>query len=362
MKKILISGYYGFNNFGDDAILHVLVSSLKSNLENPNITVISNNPELTKQDYKVNSVYKFDYKAIFQQLKQTDLFISGGGSLLQDVTSFKSLFYYLSLIFLAKILNTKVCIYAQGIGPIKSKIGKFLTGNLLKIVDLVTVRDEKSQDLLKKLGVESILTSDPVWDIQRPDESSENLQINKEKIQIGVQLREWKSLTDEKLKDIAKAVNSHFGNDKYQITLISLQDTQDLDAIKNLEQALKSINKDIDIKIASKLSINDAINIISELDYCIAMRYHACLISIKFNIPTLAISYDPKVEILSKQSEIPYLSLDDLDEADLSQKILELVDSNFYKDKLITFSTKNQMISRQNIYLLIKMLDGNRDT
>ena len=56
-KSIIVSGYYGFDNFGDDAILGVIVDKLKS-LGN-NIAVISKNPKKTSLLYQVYSVKNF---------------------------------------------------------------------------------------------------------------------------------------------------------------------------------------------------------------------------------------------------------------------------------------------------------------
>ena len=93
MVKVAISGYYGFKNFGDEAILSVLVNHLKEH-ENIDITVFSSDKEYTSKTYSVNSVKRFDLKNVIKTIRETDVLISGGGSLLQDVTSFKSLVYY----------------------------------------------------------------------------------------------------------------------------------------------------------------------------------------------------------------------------------------------------------------------------
>ena len=120
-KNIAISGYYGFENFGDEAILSVLTKELKS--KGHNITVFSKNPQVTCAKLGVNSVYTFSIKSVINTIKNSDVLISGGGSLLQDSTSLKSLFYYLFVIFLAEHYKTKVIIFAQGIGPIKNPAG-----------------------------------------------------------------------------------------------------------------------------------------------------------------------------------------------------------------------------------------------
>ena len=98
-KKVALSGYFGFDNFGDDAILSVLCDKLK--LLNAEITVFSANPIKTAKEFLVNSVGSFDLKNVIKTIFKTDVLISGGGSLLQDATSFKSLVYYSGIIFLA---------------------------------------------------------------------------------------------------------------------------------------------------------------------------------------------------------------------------------------------------------------------
>ena len=88
MKKILISGYYGFDNFGDEAILKVLLEKLKD----CDVTVLSANPRKTFDTYGVHTVYTFSIEHVLKEIAYCDVLISGGGSLLQNVTSSKSLF------------------------------------------------------------------------------------------------------------------------------------------------------------------------------------------------------------------------------------------------------------------------------
>ena len=110
MTKYLVSGYIGFDNFGDEAIARVLIEKLKQkNAEK--ITLISSNPTKTRQLHNVESCGMFQF---FAPLKETDVLISGGGSLLQDVTSLKSLMYYLCIIMIAQILRKKVVILGGG--------------------------------------------------------------------------------------------------------------------------------------------------------------------------------------------------------------------------------------------------------
>ena len=117
------------------------------------------------------------YKKPFEILKaifSNDILISGGGSLLQNKTSNFSLFYYLFIIFLAKLFFKKTIIFAQGIEPIKGFLPKFFTKIILKKCDFITVRDIKSQELLKSWKINSTLVSDPAYSLVQNIEINQN--------------------------------------------------------------------------------------------------------------------------------------------------------------------------------------------
>lgn len=293
MDKVVISGYYGFKNFGDEAILLVLVAHLKS--IGLDITVLSSDPEYTKNTYDVNSVRNFDIKTIIKLIQNCNYLISGGGSLLQDVTSLKSLVYYAGIITLGILFNKKVIIFAQGIGPINNKFAQIVVANLLKLCSLVTVRDENSLNLLNKWGVNATLVCDPIYSL--------NIKQEEHNGSVGIQLREFKTVTQNLLQKLAQLVITKFPDKKIEI--FSLQEAQDLELCKKFETLLKSFNPEIKTEIVS----TDIINRISKLEFLIAMRFHAVLVALKSGVKTCAINYDIKVEELANDAEIPLISM-----------------------------------------------------
>lgn len=118
MNRILVSGYYGFANSGDDALLGAIIQNMREYDPDMEITVLSKNPAETRALYGVESINRYNMFQIMSRMKKAKLLISGGGSLLQDRTSSKSLYYYLTIIRLAQTLGTKVMLYANGIGPL----------------------------------------------------------------------------------------------------------------------------------------------------------------------------------------------------------------------------------------------------
>ena len=153
MSKIVISGYYGFNNAGDEALLTAILAALRTEEPKADITVISGNPGNTIAKHQVKSLYRFAAVRLLRAIREADLVISGGGSLLQDVTSKRSLAYYLSVIAAAKWKRKKVMLFAQGIGPIRSRFMRLLTRLVVNKADVITVRDRDSAEELARMGV-----------------------------------------------------------------------------------------------------------------------------------------------------------------------------------------------------------------
>ena len=319
MVRVAISGYYGFKNFGDEAILSVLVNHLKS-LKNTDITVFSSDVEYTEKTYGVKAVKRFCLKEVVKTIKNCDVLVSGGGSLLQDVTSLKSLVYYAFIIALGLLFNKKVIIFAQGIGPLNSSIAQNIVKNLLKYCTYVTVRDENSVKLLDKLGVNSELVCDPIYSLDIKSEPENG--------SIGIQLREFKTMNQELLQKLALLVITKFSDKK--IKIFSLQKTQDLELCKRFEALIKSFNPEVETEI-----IQDAIiNQLSKLEYLIGMRFHAVLVALKAGVKTSAINYDVKVEKIATDAGIPIISMDAHENMEeIYQKM-----QNLNRDELLRFA------------------------
>lgn len=311
MTKYIVSGYIGFDNFGDEAIARVLVEKLRAK-DAEEITLISSNPEKTARLYNVKSCGMLKF---LPYLRQSDVLVSGGGSLLQDVTSLKSLIYYLGVIYSALILRKKVVIFAQGIGPIKSKIGALLTRFALKKAVKISVRDKKSQELLESWNIASELVHDPILDL--------SLENRGKKGTVGVQLRKFAGLNDEFLHTLAQEIAKRFGDKKIEI--LSLQDSIDSEVCHKFCDFLKKSGME-NSTVFENLSSDEIIEHIQNLEYLIAMRFHANVVGIKSGVKTLAINYDPKVEKLAEEFNIPTV---DLNQTDLSHAFNKLQDINF---------------------------------
>lgn len=300
MSKILISGYYGFANAGDEAMLTAIIESLRQREANAELTVLSGNPEDTAAKHQVRSVYRFNPLSVLQAMRKADLILSGGGSLLQDVTSQRSLFYYLSIIGLGKLLGKKVMLFAQGIGPIRAKWARNLTSLVCNKVDVITVRDKESAAELVEMGVEQskvIITADSVLSLKpvAKDGGRDLLQkagLDLTRPIIGIAVRPWSgdSPCFQVLANAVAKLQQRYGA---QLLLLPLQYSVDLKACEKLRKALQS-QKNVFL-LHGKYTTEEFLSIIGNFDLLIGMRLHALVFAAVMQTPVLAIAYDPKV-------------------------------------------------------------------
>ncbi len=295
-KKFVISGYYGFKNFGDEAILSVLYDKLR--ILGSKITVISSDPAYTKSLHsQVKAIKTFDFKNIIWAIYSSHILVSGGGSLLQDVTSSKSLFYYLCIILIALILKKKVIIFAQGIGPINNPVDIFFTKLILKHCHYLSVRDIKSQELLRSWEIDSELVCDPIFSLKIPQTYKLRT--------VAVQLRHFPGISNDFISRLADSVSRNFP--KYNVEIYSFQDSIDYEVCKNFERNLNMLNPDIDTTLFSGLTNEEIMENISKCEYLISMRLHAIIIGLLANVKTMCVNYDIKIEKIAKEFNLPII-------------------------------------------------------
>ncbi|BEP28270.1 polysaccharide pyruvyl transferase CsaB [Helicovermis profundi] len=300
MTKILISGFYGSGNVGDEAILESMINRIKKIDVNAELTVISKNQKSTKRDHKVKTLGRNDFRGFFRVLRKTDILISGGGSLLQDATSVKSLVYYIAVIFSGIIFRKKVMIYSQGIGPINNIFFRFFLGKLLNFADIVTVREENSKKDLIKMGVkkEIYVTADTVidFDYSKLENNKNEYLFNNDKKTIGLSLKSnviFSNLNlDKNIKDFIDKILKN-----YNILFIPFYFNQDIKIIDFLidNKIIDLANKNIKI-IDKELNFKKVLNIMKDVDMLVGERLHSLIFASILNVPFIGMSYDPKID------------------------------------------------------------------
>jgi polysaccharide pyruvyl transferase CsaB len=353
MPKIMISGYFGFNNTGDEAILKSMVRAFKEKIPQVKIAVLSHNPLQTSQTYKVKAINRLHLIKIIRCLRNVNLFISGGGGLLQDSTGKGwSILYYLGLILITKTVKVPVMIYAQGIGPINKKINKLLIKWILNKVNLITVRDNHSKKLLNNLGVSGpsiYVNSDPVFLLKKKNINHiidnhpyiQKLVNSDNRPLIGISVREYKSNGSDSKRIFAQAADYLIENYQAKIIFFPFQFDEDVHINEEILSLMK--NKAEALKI--KLEPEELLSVLSQLSLVVGVRFHSIVFSSMVNIPFIAFNYDPKVRYFVEDLGLSELLLEIDEDTSLKnfQEKIEYVIENNDKIKNILLEKVNNL-------------------
>lgn len=309
LKPIMISGYFGFGNCGDEAILMTMIQELSKIVSKDKIYVLSQNPKETSLFYKVNAIYRLDFISIISQIKKSSIFISGGGGLLQDVSGKGfSIIYYLSLIIFARLFKIPTVIFAQGIGPIRKRFNAKMINSVLKHVQLIMVRDEQSKNILENNGIKNkpiSVNSDISFLLNKKELSKEifnKYDLNKTDkkdikfTNIGLVIRDCKELRqdyDNKIMKLAEISDFLITKYKTNLIFIPFQFQSDISIIKDVINKMKLTKVRI---LEDELRPDELLSLISGLSAIIGMRLHSIIFATIANKPFIAVEYDPKVK------------------------------------------------------------------
>lgn len=300
--RVLVSGYYGFGNLGDEALLDVIVTRLRAAYPGGSIDVLSADPAATSARLNVESTPRMDLGAVRRAIDRSDVVLSGGGGLLQNVTSLRSLLYYAGIVRTATRAHKKTMIFAQSIGPL-DVFGRAVVRACCSGVTAATVRDERSRrllaTLLPKVRVER--TADPVF-LFEPGTAPLDLAaegLGGPGPLVVVSVRRWPH-NEATISALAAAVDRLADKHGAQIAFLPLGGPSDADVSTSVIRRAKSAPL-----LLPAMSLGQAAQIIGHASLVIGMRLHALIIAARLAVPFCAIPYDPKVTALLDDLRYP---------------------------------------------------------
>lgn len=297
---VLICGAYGMGNAGDEAILDAITAEMRSIDPLMPLTVLSRDPDGASARLDVEAVHTFNIPKVLATMKQRTLYINGGGSLIQNVTSRRSLWYYLFTLRAAKKRGCRVMMYGCGIGPVTRSGGVKRTRKTLnESVDAITLREPDSIAELERFGVtkpEIILAADPALTLScapraKVDELLASSGIDRGTRCAGFALRLWPGFA-EHTADIAACVRYVYKDLGLTPVFISINHKNDLDAAEAVTKLIPDIPC---VTLPGPLPSELAIGVMGRMEIAISMRLHGLIFAAGQGTPVVGISYDPKV-------------------------------------------------------------------
>lgn len=306
--RVVMSGYYGFANAGDDAILQSIHQSILSASDQVSVTALSNDPEQTRRAYGINAVSRLRLGAIWRELRRCDALLSGGGSLLQDRTSTRSILYYLSITWAANLLRKPVMLYANGIGPVDKPANRRRVRRAVERAALVTLRDQSSAQELRDMGVrrpDLYVTADPVFrldpvDAERSWELLASAGLARGTRFVTVSVRQWPHTGSfsQELAGLCDHIRRTYG---LEVLFLLMQPARDREA----SQAVRERMEEPSYMLEAACTPRELMGVLGQGQLCLAMRLHTLIFAARMAVPTLGLVYDPKVDSYLRELELP---------------------------------------------------------
>ncbi len=321
---IVIAGYYGFGNTGDELILDAMIQNLREVIPDVNIVVLSGKPRQTASRYQVGSVSWMNISQIEKTIRGADLVILGSGGIFHDYWGFDQsailtsehigISFYTSVALLASIHHKPLMLYAVGVGPLVTEKGKTHVKAIAEQAALITVRDKQSVKILRDLGVAEkrvTLAADPVMGLTLQKKTD-----SEEKKQLGIVLRNWNVGVepDHWERCVAGAVDEFLDNHpEFEAFFIPFQYATDpfLDDRGVARRISKRLRNAKRTQILER-SLNPHLkgDLLAGCDLVLGMRLHSLIVAAGCGIPMVGLSYDPKVENYLNQVGLSSYSID----------------------------------------------------
>lgn len=318
--RVVLSGYYGFRNLGDDAILLALRDRLAETVPGATLLALSKRPAETREKCGVEAANRFDPFAVRRAIKGASCYVSGGGSLLQDHTSTRSLLYYAALIRMAKYYGKPIMFYANGIGPVETARDRERVRAVAEMADVITLRDTESLDALREMGVknENIrITADPVYtmpggDCARGVERLETLGIPTEKPVIGVSVR-FAAGMETNVAEFAKFCDAV--SETATVVFLDMQQGADTAA----SAAVRAKMTAQAYEVSTPYDPTAMADMLACMDAVVSTRLHSMIFAACSGVPVLGVVYDPKVTACANALDMPLAG--DLEHFDAAQAL-----------------------------------------
>ncbi|MCP9800565.1 polysaccharide pyruvyl transferase CsaB [Synechococcus sp. RedBA-s] len=297
----LLCGYYGEHNLGDDALLTALLAQLPEGCD-PTVTAFDQGE--VQQRLGVRTCARRDFKVVRRALDRCDVLVLGGGSLLQDATSFRSLLYYAALIISARLQGKPVLLWGQGLGPLRRRRSRLLVRRLLNLVQASSWRDPGSAALAAAWGRPGQLGSDPVW----------SLATRRWHGQGGPLVLCWRPtplLEGERWRPLLEALDAVAAAADREVIWLPFHRDQDRGLLASLDrQGL--VPRRLAQRCREELvaTPEEAMEIFSGASLVLSMRLHGLIVAALAGAPLVALSYDPKVRAAAQALACPCRDLE----------------------------------------------------
>lgn len=284
---LFLLGYYGFGNWGDELSLLATLRALedvRNELSLPlTYRVLAGDSRfLPPLPGKVEVVPRGDTARILLKLSGSRCVVVGGGSLLQDITSFRSLLYYATLLAFAQALGKETLFFGCGLGPFQRRVSEKIVSFLLRRSAMFLARDEETLCLLAGNNPRNtVLTADPVFLLWEGEEAYPSSRV-------AIFLRR-KAL--ERRDDLCEGF-MRLQREGWDLEFVAFHKSEDWEVTTGFAERLGA-------PVRHFLNVSEVLSYFQSLGGVVSMRFHPLVLATCAGVPWFAFDLDPKIVAFS---------------------------------------------------------------
>ena len=294
---VLLIGYYGFGNLGDELLAASLVEAcVGEGIPRREIALLSASPEASGRSLSVTAVPRWNLGAVFSLLRMSDTLLLGGGGLFQDATSVRSCAWYWGVVRMALLAGARPWAVGQSVGPFSTRRGEWFAKNALTACAAVGVRDLRSRELLARWNKESVLTPDPVFSLPFPEEKAGLSPSGP----LLVNIRPWPGDLSDRTAVEASRLAERAG---VPLKGVALAEEDLLLMEDQIKRGILSVSEIL--LLTEENWQEEEVRTLAAAAGAVSMRYHFALLALRAGLPLTLAAYDPKVESLAREWSLP---------------------------------------------------------
>lgn len=357
-KKILIYGLYDWCNLGDDLMMYEINNKIKKQNITPyfirndddNYFEFERNYDKNLFLNKKNNISYFNkifkyyelIKLLISKSKYDALIFMGGGYINRSIGSgYGQLIYIYLLKTIFKIKNKKVYFTGQTVGPINTKIERFIIRKIYKNAN-VAVRETESEKVLNSLRINNILVGD--------DAFLGNNNIIEKKVKekfIIVNYKDFRGYESIK-KDFEKFLIDLSEKTSLKIILIPFRKGFKYDEYKIHKQFFEKLkNIGVNVEMFETNSVEELNQLFASCEFVISTSYHGVVLSLKNNKKVytgfIGKYYQIKMGGITGFYSKDSFQLYDLSKRNIFEKILNEINNNEINVKNISLKLNNNV-------------------
>ena len=299
--RVVLCGYYGYGNMGDNALLRACIVRARGEFAHSEIIALTEKGKADEESFGVRCVRRMAPFSLFRELMRAEVLVLGGGTLLQDRTSLRSLVYYVALCRIVAFFGGRIVLWGNGLSELRSRLSEGLVLSVLERAEYIGLRDMRSvTEALRIISPECAdrLYLEPDLAFLQATATDKRITFLKERLGIAYGRYAVAAIKGGAEKGIVRILESELSSlaeDGIRAVILPMLPREDRSVCREVAERVGGI-------LAEGLCESDAVGLMRGAEVVCGMRLHALVFAAVAGVPFAGFGTDPKIEVFCREN------------------------------------------------------------